>query len=65
MAVELVMPRLSDTMQEGTLVSWLVGDGQPVGQGQPIAEIETDLELVTYAAPEGGVLRILVPRAPT
>lgn len=48
-------------MQEGTLVSWLVGDGQPVGQGQPIAEIETDLELVTYAAPEGGVLRILVP----
>ncbi|MEH3053871.1 MAG: hypothetical protein PGN13_07670 [Patulibacter minatonensis] len=61
MAVELVMPRLSDTMEEGTVISWLASDGQVVAQGQEIAEIETDKSTLPYEAPEAGVLRILVP----
>jgi pyruvate dehydrogenase E2 component (dihydrolipoamide acetyltransferase) len=64
-AVELVMPRLSDTMEEGTVVSWLIGDGQIVAPGQEIAEIETDKSTVPWEAPEGGVLRILVPEGTT
>ncbi len=55
------MPRLSDTMEEGAIVSWLVRDGQVVAQGEEIAEIETDKSTVPYEAPEAGVLRILVP----
>ena len=64
-AVELVMPRLSESMEEGTIVSWLVGDGSPVQRGQEIAEIETDKATLPYEAPEGGVLRILVPEGTT
>ncbi|MFT4035067.1 MAG: biotin/lipoyl-binding protein, partial [Patulibacter sp.] len=40
------MPRLSPTMEEGTVVSWLIEDGQVVDQGQEIAEIETDKSTV-------------------
>ena len=63
--MELVMPRLSDTMEEGTVVSWLVADGQAVAQGEEIAEIETDKSTVPYEAPEAGVVRILVPEGTT
>lgn len=64
-AVELVMPRLSESMEEGTIVSWLVADGSPVASGQEIAEIETDKATLPYEAPEAGVLRILVPEGTT
>lgn len=65
MAVELVMPRLSDSMSEGTIVSWLVADGVAVERGQEIAEIETDKSTAPFQAPEAGVLRILVPPGTT
>jgi pyruvate dehydrogenase E2 component (dihydrolipoamide acetyltransferase) len=64
-AVELVMPRLSESMEEGTVVSWLVADGAQVAHGQEIAEIETDKATVPYEAPEAGILRILVPEGST
>ena len=58
MAEELVMPRLSDTMEQGTIGRWLVHEGDAVAEGDVIAEIETDkatMEFQAYAA--GTVLR--------
>src|ERR1700674_2313519 len=56
---ELLMPKLSDTMEEGTILGWLVPDGAVVSRGQPILEIETDKADMTVEAPENGPLRIL------
>ncbi|MBL9047627.1 MAG: biotin/lipoyl-binding protein, partial [Tabrizicola sp.] len=42
MAVDILMPALSPTMEEGTLAKWLVKEGQTVKSGMIIAEIETD-----------------------
>jgi pyruvate dehydrogenase E2 component (dihydrolipoamide acetyltransferase) len=56
---ELLMPKLSDTMEEGTVLGWLVPDGAVVTRGQPIVEIETDKADMTVEAPENGPLRIL------
>jgi len=42
MAIEITMPRLSDTMEQGTIVSWHVGEGDGVSSGDVIADIETD-----------------------
>lgn len=56
---ELLMPKLSDTMEEGTVLGWLVPDGTVVTRGQPIVEIETDKADMTVEAPENGPLRIL------
>ena len=61
MAEEVVMPRLSDTMERGTIARWLVAEGDPVHEGDVLAEIETDkatMELNAYN--EGVLLRILV-----
>ncbi len=61
MAEEVVMPRLSDTMERGTVARWLVHEGDAVHEGDVLAEIETDkatMELSAYA--EGVLLRILV-----
>src|SRR3954469_3906845 len=62
MAEEVVMPRLSDTMERGTIARWLVAEGDAVHEGDVLAEIETDkatMELNAYS--EGVLLRILVP----
>ena len=59
MAVEILMPALSPTMEEGTLAKWLVKEGDVVKSGQIIAEIETDkatMEVVGYT--EGTLLHI-------
>jgi pyruvate dehydrogenase E2 component (dihydrolipoamide acetyltransferase) len=61
MAEELVMPRLSDTMEQGTIGRWLVHEGDSIAEGDVIAEIETDkatMEFQAYAP--GTVLKILV-----
>ncbi len=49
------MPRLSDSMEEGTILKWLVSEGDEVEKGQEIAEIETDKATMTYEADEEGV----------
>ena len=49
------MPRLSDSMEEGTILKWLVSEGDEVSQGQEIAEIETDKATMTYEADAAGV----------
>ncbi len=61
MAVEILMPALSPTMEEGTLAKWLVKEGDAVKSGQIIAEIETDKATMEFeAVDEGTVGRILV-----
>ena len=61
MAEELVMPRLSDTMERGTIARWLKHEGDTVVAGDVVAEIETDKATMEYQSDiEGVLLRILV-----
>jgi len=53
---EITMPRLSDTMEEGTLSRWLVKPGDEVHRGDVIAEIETDKATMDLEAYDSGVL---------
>jgi pyruvate dehydrogenase E2 component (dihydrolipoyllysine-residue acetyltransferase) len=62
---EVVMPRLSDSMEEGTIVRWLKRDGEPVVQGEALAEVETDKATVTFDADADGTLQILVREGET
>jgi pyruvate dehydrogenase E2 component (dihydrolipoamide acetyltransferase) len=56
MATEVTMPRLSDSMEEGTVLKWLVEVGGEVRRGAPLVEIETDKANMTYEADTDGVL---------
>jgi len=63
MPIEVTMPRLSDTMQQGTIVKWNVKEGQKVKTGEVIADIETDkatMELQSFD--DGVVATIPVPQ---
>ncbi|MEP7070826.1 MAG: biotin/lipoyl-containing protein, partial [Verrucomicrobiota bacterium] len=53
---EIQMPKLSDTMTEGTLVAWKKKKGDKVSTGDVIAEIETDKATMEWESPEDGVL---------
>jgi len=62
MAIEIRMPALSPTMEEGTLARWLVKEGDEVSSGDVLAEIETDKATMEFeAVDEGTVGRIVVP----
>src|SRR3954465_10065921 len=50
------MPRLSDSMEEGTILKWIVEEGGEVKRGEPLVEIETDKANMTYEADTDGVL---------
>jgi pyruvate dehydrogenase E2 component (dihydrolipoamide acetyltransferase) len=56
MANDVTMPRLSDSMEEGTVLKWLVDVGAEVKRGEPLVEIETDKANMTYDADTDGVL---------
>jgi pyruvate dehydrogenase E2 component (dihydrolipoamide acetyltransferase) len=56
MAVEIVMPHLSDSMEEGTIVHWFVSAGDTVAEGDPLLEVETDKATVTYEAEQDGTV---------
>jgi pyruvate dehydrogenase E2 component (dihydrolipoamide acetyltransferase) len=61
MPIELKMPALSPTMEEGTLAKWLVKEGDSVSSGDLIAEIETDKATMEFEAiDEGVVTQILI-----
>lgn len=59
MASEIVMPRLSDSMQEGTIARWLVAAGDAVAPGDPLLEVETDKATVTYESEHEGTILLL------
>jgi pyruvate dehydrogenase E2 component (dihydrolipoamide acetyltransferase) len=62
MAINILMPALSPTMEDGTLAKWLVKEGDTVKSGQVIAEIETDKATMEFeAVDEGRIGKILVP----
>ncbi len=62
MSIELKMPALSPTMEEGTLAKWLVKEGDTVASGDILAEIETDKATMEFeAVDEGKIAKILVP----
>src|SRR3546814_21151293 len=62
MAIELKMPALSPTMEEGTLAKWLVTEGDAVQSGDILAEIETDkATMESEAIDEGTIAQILTP----
>ncbi|GAB3576302.1 pyruvate dehydrogenase complex dihydrolipoamide acetyltransferase [Amycolatopsis endophytica] len=60
--IDILMPRLSDTMEEGVISSWHFGPGDHVTTGQVLAEIETDKAIMEFEAYQDGTLtEILVP----
>ncbi|WP_226662526.1 dihydrolipoamide acetyltransferase family protein [Alteriqipengyuania lutimaris] len=60
MTIEITMPALSPTMEEGTLARWLVKVGDSIAPGDVIAEIETDKATMELEAADGGVIASLV-----
>lgn len=61
MATVMEMPKLSDTMSEGSVVRWLKKEGEKVSAGVPVIEIETDKATMEYESPSSGILlKILV-----
>jgi len=61
MPIELKMPALSPTMEEGTLAKWLVKEGDTVASGDLLAEIETDKATMEFeAVDEGVIVKLLV-----
>ncbi|MBL4917669.1 pyruvate dehydrogenase complex E1 component subunit beta [Szabonella alba] len=61
MAIQVLMPALSPTMEEGTLAKWLVKEGDTVKSGQILAEIETDKATMEFEAVDEGIIgKILV-----
>ncbi len=62
MPIEILMPALSPTMEEGTVAKWFVKEGDSVSAGDLIAEIETDKATMEFEAVDEGVIdKILVP----
>jgi pyruvate/2-oxoglutarate dehydrogenase complex dihydrolipoamide acyltransferase (E2) component len=57
MSTTLRVPKLAVSMQEGTLLEWLVEDGQAVTEGQPIYTIEIEKAAMEVEAPASGILR--------
>jgi pyruvate dehydrogenase E2 component (dihydrolipoamide acetyltransferase) len=62
---DIVMPRLSDTMEEGTILRWLKHDGQHVRRGEELVEIETDKAAMTYESDREGTLRTVAREGDT
>ena len=56
MAAVLTMPKLSDSMEEATILRWLKGPGEPFTRGEPLVEIETDKATIVYEAETDGVI---------
>jgi pyruvate dehydrogenase E2 component (dihydrolipoamide acetyltransferase) len=62
---DVVMPRLSDSMEEGTILKWLKAEGDEVAKGDELVEIETDKATMTYEADTAGTLSIVAQEGET
>ena len=65
MATDYVMPKLAMGMNEGTVVEWLVSEGQQVERGAPLMQVETEKVAYDVEAPVAGWFHILVPAGDT
>ena len=57
---EVIMPKMGDAMEEGTLLKWLKSEGEEVEEGEPIAEIETDKASMEIEAEDSGTLHEII-----
>ena len=57
MVVEVYMPKMSDHMEMGEILDWLVGEGEHVEEGQPLLEIQTDKVVAELEAPASGFVK--------
>src|SRR5215210_6051526 len=62
---DVAMPRLSDSMEEGTILKWLKSDGDEVAKGEELVEIETDKATMTYEADADGTLEVVAEEGAT
>jgi pyruvate dehydrogenase E2 component (dihydrolipoamide acetyltransferase) len=62
---DVTMPRLSDSMEEGTILKWLKAAGDEVSKGDELVEIETDKATMTYEADADGTLEIVADEGAT
>ncbi|HEX3692907.1 MAG TPA: dihydrolipoamide acetyltransferase family protein [Solirubrobacteraceae bacterium] len=62
---DVVMPRLSDTMEEGTILRWLKHDGEQVARGEELVEIETDKASMIYESDREGTLQTVASEGDT
>ncbi len=62
---DIVMPRLSDTMEEGTILRWLKRDGEQLARGEELVEIETDKATMIYESDQTGFLQIIAAEGAT
>ena len=60
LAIEVLMPALSPTMEDGTLAKWFVKEGDKVEPGDLLAEIETDKANMEFEAVEEGIIEKLL-----
>lgn len=63
--IEITMPRLSDSMEEGTILQWLVAEGAAVSRGDELAEVETDKATMIYEADADGLIHLVAREGDT
>ncbi len=63
--IDISMPRLSDSMEEGTILHWLAAEGAEIKRGDELAEIETDKASMVYEADQEGTLHIIAAEGDT
>ncbi|GFE72851.1 MULTISPECIES: biotin/lipoyl-containing protein [Novosphingobium] len=59
MAVEILLPKIGFSMQEGQVAEWLIADGAAVTEGEPLFSLEADKSTNEVEAPASGTLRIV------
>lgn len=57
--IDVLMPRLSDSMEEGVIITWLVEEGAEISEGDELAEVETDKATMIFEADAGGLIHIV------
>jgi pyruvate/2-oxoglutarate dehydrogenase complex dihydrolipoamide acyltransferase (E2) component len=58
---DFLMSKLSESMEKSTILTWIIGDGYPVAQGDEIVEKETDKTTVTHMSDVDGILHNVMP----
>jgi len=59
MAVEILLPKIGFSMNEGQIAEWLAADGDEISEGQPLFSLEADKSTNEVEAPASGKLRIV------
>ncbi len=65
MSVEVLLPKLGFSMNEGQLANWLAADGAAVTEGAPLYELESDKSVQEVESPASGTLRIVAKTGET